>query len=85
MINISESRDKPRGDPGKAFRAGMSLIELFDMFPDENSVREWFEGVRWAKGRYYGHCASVKTREVKGGKPMPYWRTETSCAKSDRP
>ena len=73
MINISESRDNPRGGSGKAFRAGMLLIELFDMFPDEDSARQWFEGVRWAKGRYCGHCASIKTREVNGGKPMPYW------------
>ena len=73
MIKQSEKRNKPRGGPGKAFRAGMSLIELFDMFPDENSALEWFEVVRWDKGRYCGHCASIKTREVKGGKPMPFW------------
>ena len=70
MIKQSEKRNKPMGGPGKAFRAGMSLIELFDMFPNENSALEWFEGVRWAKGRYCGHCASIKTREVKGGKPL---------------
>ena len=35
----------------------MSLIELFDMFPDENSAREWFEGVRWKQG---DHCAGCR-------------------------
>lgn len=73
MKKHNESRNKPRGGPGKAFRAGMSLIELFDMFLDENSAREWFEGVRWAQGRYCGHCASIKIREIKSGKPMLYW------------
>ena len=39
MIKHSERRNKPRGGPGKAFRAGMSLIELFDMLPNEDSAR----------------------------------------------
>ena len=38
-IKQSEKRNKPRGGPGKAFRAGMSLIELFDMLPNEDSAR----------------------------------------------
>ena len=39
MIKQSERRNKPRGGPGKAFRAGMSLIELFDLLPNEDSAR----------------------------------------------
>ena len=62
--------------PGKAFRQGLSVFELFERFPDEASARQWFEGVRWANGRYCGHCGSTNTREVPREKPMPYWCTD---------
>ena len=65
--------------PGKAYRKGLSVFELFEMFPDEASARKWFEDVRWADGRYCGHCGSKTTREVPNEKPMPYWCT--SCRK----
>ena len=59
--------------PGKSYRRGLSIFELFEKFPDEASARHWFEGVRWAAGRYCGHCGSTTTREVPREKPMPYW------------
>ena len=65
--------------PGKSYRKGLSVFELFEMFPDEASARKWFEGVRWANGRYCGHCGFKNTREVPNEKPMPYWCT--SCRK----
>ena len=57
--------------PGKAYRRGLTVFELFERFPDEASARRWFEGVRWANGRYCGHCGSTNTREVPHEKPMP--------------
>ena len=33
--------------PGKAFRAGVSLIELFEMFPDNATAEAWFAEHRW--------------------------------------
>ena len=27
---------------------GLSVIELFDMFPTEAATVEWFENIRWA-------------------------------------
>ena len=62
--------------PGKADRKGLSVFELFEMFPDEASARKWFEGVRWADGRYCGRCGSKNTRGVPNEKPMPYWCTD---------
>ena len=62
--------------PGKAYRKGLSVFELFEMFPDEASARKWFEDVRWADGRYCGRCRSKNTREVPNEKPMPYWCTD---------
>ena len=81
--------------PGKSHRKGISLIELTEMFPNEESAVKWFEAVRWPEGRHCGHCGSVETREVPSAKPMPYWckdcrsyfsvRTGTNIEKSRLP
>ena len=59
--------------PGKSDREGISLLQLSDLFPDEESAVKWFESVYWPDERCCGHCGSVKTREIKNRKPMPYW------------
>jgi transposase-like protein len=62
------------GGPGKYFREGISLIQLSDMFPDEESAVKWFEGVRWGDGRREcPRCASENTRIVANKTPRPYW------------
>ena len=81
--------------PGKAHREGVTLLQLFDLFPDEAAATDWFETVLWHGERCCGHCGSVKTREVPNRKPMPYWcsdcrsyfsvRTGTSIARSNVP
>ena len=58
---------------GKDYRKGISLLELFEMFPDEEVAREWFEETRWPDGRACAKCGSVKTSLVPNEKPMPYW------------
>lgn len=58
--------------PGKAHRNGMTLLDLMNMFPNEATAREWFEGVVWGDERACGHCGSLRTSVVKSGKPMPY-------------
>ena len=62
--------------PGRSHRKGLSLIELFEMFPDEETATKWFEAQVWPNGRYCGHCGSTKTSEVPNQKPMPYWCTD---------
>lgn len=61
---------------GKSHRNGLTVFELFELFPDEGAAREWFEEVFWGQGRYCGHCGSGRTRPVKNEKPMPYWCTD---------
>ncbi|MYB35454.1 MAG: IS1 family transposase [Gammaproteobacteria bacterium] len=63
--------------PGRDCKEGMSLIDMFNMFPDEDTANKWFESVAWNAGRVCGHCGSDHTSTVKSGKPMPYWCT--SC------
>ena len=58
--------------PGKSHRTGISLVQLFDMFPDEDSARKWFEKTRWPNGRACAKCGSIKTSEVPNATPMPY-------------
>ena len=57
---------------GKSFRTGIGIIELLEMFPDEDTARAWFEEIRWPNGRVCAHCGSERTREATHSK-MPYW------------
>ena len=34
---------------GKYYRKGMSLIEIMDMFPDDETAKKWIKDNRWAK------------------------------------
>ena len=59
--------------PGKAFRKGITLLEITEMFPDEAAAVRWFEEIRWPGGRKHcPHCGSVKVSAITNGKPMPY-------------
>ena len=59
--------------PGKADRTGISMLELTELFPDEQSAVRWFESTYWPNGRCCGRCGSINVREVKNHKPQPYW------------
>lgn len=58
--------------PGKSHRKGITLIELAQMFPDEEAAVEWFESVFWPEKRCCGHCGSTRTTEASHA-TMPYW------------
>ena len=52
--------------PGKHYREGMSVVQLMDMFPDEDAAHGWFAEQRWGKaGRHCPRCGSVKTKPSK--------------------
>ena len=57
--------------PGKSDRDGISLMALANMFPTEESAREWFESRVWPEGRHCPVCGSTRTHEA-GHKHMPY-------------
>ena len=59
--------------PGKSYRDGISLMQLFDMFPNEATAEKWFEGWRWGENVECPHCGSANVKERKSRKPQPYW------------
>ena len=81
--------------PGKAYREGLTLVQMMNMFPTEEAAAKWFESVLWDGQRCCGKCGSTTTREVPNAKPMPYWcsacrsyfsvRTGTPIARSKIP
>lgn len=58
--------------PGKSARKGISLIDLMKLFPDEETVRLWFESIIWPKGPECPYCGSNEVSEKKDHKPQPY-------------
>lgn len=76
--------DREKQAPGQAIREGISVIQLAEMFPDEESAVRWFESQIWPDGeRCCGHCGGSNTTVVKGDKPLPYFcndcRSNFSC------
>ena len=44
--------------PGKHYRDGISLVELFEKFPDDESAEKWFVETRWPDGVRCAYCDS---------------------------
>ena len=53
----------PQQAPSRSFRKGVSLVELFQMFPDDESAERWFESRIWKNGRKCSHCGSAESKE----------------------
>ncbi|MCY3791648.1 MAG: IS1595 family transposase, partial [Gemmatimonadetes bacterium] len=60
--------------PGKSEREGITLLELFEMFPTEQAAIEWFEYERWDEtGLFCPRCGGCdKVKPVTSGSSMPY-------------
>ena len=61
--------------PGKAFRNGLTVVQIVEMFPNEATATKWFESEFWPEGRCCGNCGSTRTQEA-SHKTMPYWCTD---------
>ena len=58
--------------PGKHYRDGISLMELAEMFPDEQSAHDWFVEQRWGEaGRFCPKCGNKSTSMSRGN--MAFW------------
>ena len=49
--------------PGKSTRKGLSLLEVADMFRDEEKARTWIANRRWPHGPACPHCGSLNVQE----------------------
>ena len=62
--------------PGKHYREGISLVELFRRFPNDATAERWFEVARWGKAGKPDHCpmcgGTEKLKAVPSRKPLPY-------------
>ena len=48
--------------PGKSERKGLSVIELMEMFPNDETSLNWFEQVFWPNGPECPHCGSANVQ-----------------------
>ena len=67
--------------PGKFHRKGLTLAELFRMFPDDATAERWFADQRWPEGPHCPYCGSVNVQSGAKHKTMPYRCREKECAK----
>ena len=59
--------------PGQSYRDGLTIISLFEMFPDDDAAEAWFEEQRWPDGqRFCPECGSINHAIVTSRQPMPY-------------
>lgn len=74
---MSEARKKTQTPTNKTSRrrnrAGITLTQLMEMLPNEQSATKWLEKLRWrGKSRACPACGSTKITVRKSAKPMPY-------------
>ena len=58
--------------PGKHYRNGMTLAQLFRQFPDDATAEQWFIENRWPHGVRCPFCDSDNVQERPTRKPQPY-------------
>ena len=58
--------------PGRYYREGISLMELFDRFPTDEAAEQWFIKTRWPGGVRCPKCGSDNIQERPTRKPQPY-------------
>ena len=58
--------------PGRHYRKGLSLIQLTEMFPDDESAENWFVETRWPNVVCCPLCGSVSVQIGTTHPQMPY-------------
>ena len=58
--------------PGKAFRKGMSMMDLFRMFPNEETAEAWFVQQRWGDEVACVRCGSCNVNTKAKHPAMPF-------------
>ena len=50
----------------------MGIIELMEMFPDEESAVKWVGETRWPDDRRCPHCRNIDTYRMKKSQSLPW-------------
>lgn len=58
--------------PGKSYRNGITLVEWFNMFPDNAAAEQWFVETRSPDGIRCADCDSENVNTNASHKTMPY-------------
>ena len=58
--------------PGRNERKGMTLLEVMQMFPDDETAEKWFEAQRWSTGICCPRCDSINVQENAKHKTMAH-------------
>lgn len=72
---MTENRDEKRNSyraPGRADRNGITLVEFFRRWPDDEAAEKWFEEKRWPHKVACPRCGSIRVSRVQSRKPMPW-------------
>ncbi|MCQ3808307.1 MAG: IS1595 family transposase [Acidimicrobiaceae bacterium] len=65
--------------PGKAFRKGMTLVELIRKFPDNKAAEAWITEIRWPDGPECPRCGCDNVQHPTSHKTMPYRCRGNGC------
>ena len=63
---------RKRRGPGRAYREGVTLVQLIEMFPGDGAAREWLEKHIWPDGPRCPRCDSADVTRVRGGRSMTH-------------
>ena len=58
--------------PGKSHREGITLVQLFDLFPTDDVAEQWFIAQRWPEGVRCARCDSDRVKRNGGHPRMPF-------------
>ena len=67
--------------PGKHHRKGISLVEIFRRFPDDETAEAWLIEQRWPTGICCPHCGTLNVQIGTTHPTMPYRCREKECRK----
>lgn len=65
--------------PAKAFRKGMTLVELIRKFPDNPAAEAWITSIRWPDGPECPHCGCGNVQFPTAHRTMPYRCRGSGC------
>lgn len=67
--------------PGKAFREGITLKQIMQMFPDNDTAEQWLIEQRWPVGVSCPKCGTMNVQTNCQHKTMPFRCREKACGR----